>query len=148
MAIIDNDPKLESHLNLLADLPVIQKHVVAVEKHLDIAQPSGVFKKRGHKRVLRKPAVTARSYALKRELPSEFHRVIQRFHSVELKLIIEKALTGSDMNRCLGRISLRSSNVVADFLRPEERHCLENREDIPVLVISPSLYVSGLSLKS
>ncbi|KAK4767012.1 hypothetical protein SAY86_014763 [Trapa natans] len=83
-----------------------------------------------------------------RELSSEFHRVIQRFHDVELKLIMEKALTGSDMNRGLGRISLPSSNVVTDFLRPEERHCLENREDIPVLVISPSLDVFGLSLKS
>ncbi|KAK4801486.1 hypothetical protein SAY86_021973 [Trapa natans] len=61
---------------------------------------------------------------------------------------MEKALTGSDMNRGLGRISLPSSNVVEDFLRVEERHCLENREEIPILVISPSLEVSRLSLKS
>ncbi|KAK4767073.1 hypothetical protein SAY86_014823 [Trapa natans] len=166
MAIIDDEPKREpeSRLSLLADLVEIisiHSHLLdyprEVERLMSTSNPSlltkikgkqppsGDFKKRGHKRVPRKLAVVVRPSALKRELSSEFHRVIQRFHGVKLKLIMEKALTGSDKNRDLGRISLPSSNVVEDFFRPEERHYLENREEILVLVISPSLEVSKLS---
>ncbi|KAK4747202.1 hypothetical protein SAY87_026239 [Trapa incisa] len=50
---------------------------------------------------------------------------------------MEKPLTIIDLNRAW-----------ADFLRSEEQEHLENRRDVPVIVIEPSLEVLSLTLKS
>ncbi|KAK4748559.1 hypothetical protein SAY87_015145 [Trapa incisa] len=110
---------------------------------------TGLSRKRSQKRAPRKTAVATTYSAANRELPSEFYRMLQEIGGVELKLIMEKPLTTSDLNRGLGRLSFPSDNLLSDFLSPEEQEHLENRREVPVVVvIEPSLEVSSLALKS
>ncbi|KAK4785923.1 hypothetical protein SAY86_002612 [Trapa natans] len=108
----------------------------------------GLSKKRGQKRAPKKTVVATTCSAVNREIPSEVYRMLQEIGGVELKLIMEKPLTIIDLNRGLGRLSFPFGNLFSDFLRPEEQEHLENRRDVPVIVIEPSLEVSSLTLKS
>ncbi|KAJ7950582.1 B3 domain-containing protein, partial [Quillaja saponaria] len=74
---------------------------------------------------------------------------------VDIKLVIQKELFGTDLNPNNGRFSIPQTQVLAEFLTESEMACLNHRQrnnqgrlcGLDVLVLDPSLVEFSLHLK-
>lgn len=150
-SLLDSLPEVEfQRSNARLGVKIMGKRSVrakkVVENALKISLPSGASKKRKRKTGLKKQGIACRS-ATRKELPLEAYSKIQELCGTNLKLILEKVLTPSDLNTNLGRFSFPPTKVLADFLEQDEHQSLESGGTITVPVIEPSLGVSILTLR-
>ncbi|KAJ7950568.1 B3 domain-containing protein [Quillaja saponaria] len=89
------------------------------------------------------------------ELPVEFRTKIEELGGSEIKLVIQKELFGTDLNRNNGRFSIPQTQILAGFLTESEMAFLDQRQrnnqgrlcGLDVLVLDPSLVEFNLHLK-
>ncbi|XP_031398168.1 B3 domain-containing protein At1g05920-like [Punica granatum] len=116
------------------------------------ATPSRIFKKRHRKMGVKRATVgdgsaSAPIVAIYPGLPMAVLSTIQSMGGSDVKLILEKKLTCSDMKADQGRFLLPRCQILANFLDQEEWQRLESGGNIWVPIIEPCLRVSTLSLK-
>ncbi|XP_062176152.1 B3 domain-containing protein At1g05920-like [Alnus glutinosa] len=87
-------------------------------------------------------------------MPMEFKDKIMGLHGWDVKLVIQKKLTGTDMEDSQDRLSIPRGQMRADFLTQEEEAELEEKEEdgihfkgLKVALIEPSLEESAIFLK-
>ncbi|MED6205929.1 hypothetical protein PIB30_022213 [Stylosanthes scabra] len=81
------------------------------------------------------------------ELPQNFKTVISDRGGSRISLVIEKTLCASDLNRQQNRLSMPSAQIKdREFVFPAELASLDNKGEIKVEVIQPSLEISELTL--
>ncbi|MED6135012.1 hypothetical protein PIB30_042335 [Stylosanthes scabra] len=81
------------------------------------------------------------------ELPENFKNVIRNMGGSEITFVIEKSLCMSDLNRQQNRLSIPSAKVKdTKFLLKAELTSLDDKGEIKVKLIQPSLEIGELSL--
>ncbi|KAH7522683.1 hypothetical protein FEM48_Zijuj07G0164600 [Ziziphus jujuba var. spinosa] len=86
--------------------------------------------------------------------PRRFMDRIQQLGGSEVKFLIQKTLSVTDVKKDQNRLSMPFSQIHSDFLTPQERMFLSRKEDdgkhyqgMEVMVIEPCLDQSSLCLK-
>ncbi|CAK8538813.1 unnamed protein product [Lathyrus sativus] len=59
------------------------------------------------------------------ELPLSFKEIIEHMEGTDVKLVIQKQLTKSDLTQNNGRLSIPKGRVIESFLTPTEESCLD-----------------------
>ncbi|XAR50786.1 hypothetical protein NMG60_11005212 [Bertholletia excelsa] len=107
----------------------------------------------GKTMMIKKDAAITTERAAEPELPDKFKKIISEINpSAQPKLLIEKRLYKTDVNKCEGRLSIPERQTRSEFLRDEEKIKLstydgKNWEEMEVRLIEPSGEENRIRLK-
>ncbi|KAF8042397.1 hypothetical protein BT93_A0890 [Corymbia citriodora subsp. variegata] len=83
-----------------------------------------------------------------RELPTIFMDKVMEMGGRDVRLVVQKKLSATDMNPSQSRLSIPKSQILQGFLSDQEIRTLESKDGIRVFLIDPCLELhQGLQLK-
>lgn len=88
------------------------------------------------------------------DMPNEFKNIIMAKKGSDVKFVIQKKLSKSDMSGRFARLSIPKGQMIAEFLSEDEQMSLQQKEEdgarykgMKVQLIQPSLNECSISLK-
>ncbi|XP_030532090.1 B3 domain-containing protein At1g05920-like [Rhodamnia argentea] len=114
-------------------------------------RPRALYSTEAHEvdRVSKKPKRTLnKNLEALSELPTIFMDKILEMRGRDVRLVVEKKLSPTDMNPGQSRLSIPKSQVLTEFLNHQEIITLDNKGGIKISLVDPCLEVHhGLQLK-
>ncbi|KAF7848632.1 hypothetical protein BT93_L1779 [Corymbia citriodora subsp. variegata] len=103
-------------------------------------------------RVFKKPKQTQKKNVVDlmgpRELPTIFMDKVIEMGGRDVRLVVQKKLSATDMNPSQSRLSIPKSQILQGFLSDQEIRTLDSKDGIRVFLIDPCLELhQGLQLK-